>query len=162
MITLRPLLAFVLLVSIYSCSVKKTGGYAGFNTECLGVEMDGTQTVKAWGKGRNRADAVEQAKKNAIRDVLFRGISSGSDDCEKRPLVFEVNAQERYSDYFNLFFSDGGEYSKYISYADERVMKTVYRDRMKTGEERTYGILIRIDRTKLKKKLLEDKIIQNN
>ena len=40
-------------------------------TECISVEQDGSQTLRVWGKGRNRVDAVEQAKKNAVYEVLF-------------------------------------------------------------------------------------------
>ena len=44
--------------------MKGAGNYT-YDTECIGVEGDGSQTVKGWGSGRNREDAVEQAKKMA-------------------------------------------------------------------------------------------------
>ena len=94
---------------------KKIAGNYGYKTECLGVELDGSQTVKAWGNGRNRLDAVEQAKKNALRDVLFFGLLEGKQECQQKPLIFEVNAQDKYEDYFNKFFADGGEYKNFIS-----------------------------------------------
>ena len=87
-----------------SCSSKKSIAANYSNpTECLGVELDGSQTLKAWGNGRNRQDAVDQAKKNAIRDVIFKGIRDGKSECNTKPLVFEVNAQDKYEDYFNVF-----------------------------------------------------------
>lgn len=42
---------------------KKIAGNYSYETECLGVEMDGTQSLKAFGTGSNNADAIEQAKK---------------------------------------------------------------------------------------------------
>ena len=150
---------FLILASI-SFSQKKTAGYYTYKTECLGVELDGSQTLKAWGNGRNRADAVEQAKKNAVRDVIFKGILEGKQDCNQKPIVFEINAQEKYEDYFNSFFADGGEYKNFISSKDERIFDKISRDRKKTSESVTNGLVIRVLRAELKKKLITDSIIK--
>ena len=150
---------FLMLASI-SFSQKKTAGYYTYKTECLGVELDGSQTLKAWGNGRNRADAVEQAKKNAVRDVIFKGILDGKQECNQKPIVFEINAQEKYEDYFNAFFSDGGEYKNFISLKDERIFDKISRDRKKTTESVTNGVVVRVLRGELKKKLITDSIIK--
>lgn len=150
----------LLMLASISFSQKKTAGYYTYKTECLGVELDGSQTLKAWGNGRNRADAVEQAKKNAVRDVIFKGIIEGKQDCNQKPIVFEINAQEKYEDYFNDFFADGGEYKNFISLKDERIFDKISRDRKKTSESVTNGILVRVLRAELKKKLITDSIIK--
>src|SRR3990167_7610323 len=85
---------------------KKTAGFYEVESECLGVEGDGSQTIRAHGKGRNREDAMEQAKKNAVKDVLFKGISKGSAECNVKPVLFNPNAREKFEDYFNAFFVD--------------------------------------------------------
>ena len=54
-----------------------TSAYYEYDAECLGVELDGSQTLRIWGVGRNKKDAVEQAKKNAVRTVLFKVIHGG-------------------------------------------------------------------------------------
>jgi len=127
----------------------------------MGVEGDGSQTLKAWGNGRNRADAVEQAKKNAIRDVIFNGVAEGKQECQLKPLVFEVNAQEKYEDYFNKFFADGGEFLNYISLRDERIGEKISRDRAKARESVSNGLVVRVLRPELKAKLIADGIIKN-
>ncbi len=139
---------------LVSCSPKIAGNYS-FKTECYGIELDGSQTVKAWGNGKNRQDAQEQAKKNAVRDVLFKGITEGRQDCEKRPLVPEVNAQMKYESYFNKFFTDGGDYQKFVSLKDQRGGS----DKMGARESVTYGIVLRILRADLKQKLITDGIL---
>jgi len=94
------------IAMLFSCDPqKKIAGNYTYKTECMGVELDGSQTVKAWGIGRNRTDASEQARKNAVRDVLFNGISSGRQECNIKPVLFEVNAQEAHEDFFNKFFA---------------------------------------------------------
>lgn len=144
------------LFTIASCSTKTTNTYYNYETTCLGVEGDGSQTVVAWGQGRNATDAVEQAKKNAVSDIIFKGIRSGSPECNTRPLVNEVNARERYEEYFNIFFMDGGEYKKYISMADEK-------NRSRSTEKYQYGqkksVTVRVLRSELKNRLKNDGII---
>ena len=49
---------------------------------CLGRELDGSLTLEAYGKGRNRFDASEQAKKEAVYSVIFKGIKAGNGGCE--------------------------------------------------------------------------------
>lgn len=151
---------FVLVLTFSATAQKKTAGYYAYKTECLGVELDGSQTLKAWGNGRNRADAVEQAKKNAMRDVIFKGIREGKQECNQKPLIFEVNAEEKYEDYFNAFFTDGGEYKNYVSLRDERIGDKINRDRKKMTESVTNGLVVRILRAELKAKLIADNIIK--
>ena len=126
----------------------------------MGVEGDGSQTVKAWGNGRNRGDAVEQAKKNAVRDVLFNGLTEGKQDCERRPVVSEVNAQVKYEAYFNKFFADGGDFKDFISLKDERIFDKISRDKQKARESVTHGLIVRVLRSELKQKMKDDGILK--
>ena len=126
----------------------------------MGVELDGSVTLKAWGNGRNRADAVEQAKKNAVRDVIFINILEGKQDCAKKALLLEVNAEEKYEDYFNKFFADGGEFKNFITLKDERIGEKISRDRKKARESVTHGLVVRVLRSELKSKLIADGIIK--
>jgi hypothetical protein len=151
--------ALLLLVIAYilnSCGTIKNENleYYSFETECLGVELDGSQTVRAWGLGKNNADAIEQAKKNALRDVLFNGIRNGKSDCNLVPLVVEVNAQKKYAKYFYNFFSNYRVYSKYISSRDGS-----FKEKHSSENEVTYAITLRILNEQLKNQLIKDKII---
>ena len=130
-------------------------------TERLGVEMDGSVTLRAWGTGRNRFDAVDQAKKNAVRDVLFKPTRNGSSDCNPHPLVPEVNAEMKYEDYFNRFFSDRrGSYKKFCSGKDERISNKIFRRGMGDSKMVTYSVIVRVLRSELKEQLREDGIIK--
>ena len=156
---LNLLMAMVVVTFICpSCKttqVSSVASYASFETECLGVELDGSQTLRAWGKGKDRADALEQAKKNAVRDVIFKGIRSG--ECNTKPLIFEVNAEEKYQYYFNKFFADGGEYKKYVSDADENLtsrMKAV------SNTQQNWGVVVLVLRDDLRERLIQDNIIK--
>lgn len=133
--------------------------YDRSSIKCMGVELDGSQTLRVLGYGRNRADAKEQAMKNAVWAVVFDGIRDGVAGCNMRPLVTEVNAKERYEDYFNLFFADGGDYKKYVSLRDT---KTRSADRKKDKVGYSYEMTIRVERAQLKARLKADNVISND
>lgn len=130
--------------------------YANFQTECLGVDLDGSQTLRVFGKGKNKSDAIRQAKKNAVRDILFNGITAGSGECFKRPLVTEVNAQEKYSYYFNPFFKDKGEYQKFVKLDEKRLSRI----KSYNNTQENWGVVVTVDRTALQQQLINDKIIK--
>ena len=147
-------------ISMIACSQqKKISGNYNYQTECMGVEGDGSQTLKAYGTGRNYFDASEQAKKNAVRDVIFKGIIEGRQECEKRPVLPEVNAAQKYEDYFNRFFADGGEYSKFVNLKDERIDRKL-RERKGSREGVTQAVYVRVLRSELKQKLIQDGILK--
>ena len=154
------LLLLIFLPSAKIIAQDKLGGNYNYETECYGAELDGSITVKAWGNGRNRSDAVEQAKKNAVRDVIFKGIQNGKSDCSRSPILLEPNAQERYQDYFFKFFADNGVYKNFISLKDERIFDKVKRDKKKARESVTNGLVVRVLVYDIKKKLIEDGIIK--
>lgn len=130
--------------------------YATFQTECLGVELDGSQTLRVFGKGKNKADAIEQAKKNAVRDILFRGINAGSGECSKRPLVNEVNAQEKYAYYFNPFFKDKGNYLNFVKLDEKRLSRI----KSSNSTQENWGVVVTVDRSALEQQLINDNIIK--
>lgn len=142
-----------------SCGTKKTslGAFFSFETEFLGAEYDGSLTLRAWGEGNSKKDAVEQAKKQAVRDVIFKGITRGVSDYHMRPLITESNAVEKYQDYFNRFFSDGGDYLRYVNMKDE---KSNSKQVMENHQVYKYGITVRVLSSELKKRLQDDGIIK--
>lgn len=137
-------------------NVTSAAAYTNFETTCLGIEQDGSQTLRAWGKGRNKADAIEQAKKNAVSDVLFKGIK-GSGECNQTPLVLEVNGRERYAKYFNPFFSDGGEYKQFVV---EEKSNEASRIKARGSAMENWGIIVTVDREGLRQQLEKDGILK--
>ncbi|MEG2177891.1 MAG: hypothetical protein RRY15_03330 [Bacteroidales bacterium] len=158
----RTIIVTTVVLCIASCffacnTSNRLGGYQNYETECLNSELDGSYTLRAWGIGRNQVDALAQARKNALRDVIFKGISKGKSDCKIKPLLMDVNAQEKYENYFNHFFKDGGDFEKYVNYKDKRV-STFHRER--TQDEIKYGVTVRVEYVKLQDRLIQDGILQ--
>jgi hypothetical protein len=157
---LKSLFLLLFLNSSVCFSQKSNAGYLKYENECMGVELDGSETIKAWGKGKDRKDAVEQAKKNGVRDVLFKGIFGGSNECNQVPLISESSVRLNNEDYFNLFFADGGAYKDFVSMKDESIKPKIMKDKKKAGTEVVEGVIIRVLRSELKKKLKSDGILK--
>jgi hypothetical protein len=156
---MRKLLLVILVLFNFTCAAQNGGEYT-FECECMGVEADGSETILAWGNGKNRFDAVEQAKKNALLDVIFKGINKGRGDCSKRPLLGEVNAKSKYESYFNKFFADDGPYKEFVGSEDERLGDKLDRDKQKGRKSRSMSVVVRVERAKLKDQLVRDNILK--
>jgi len=153
-------LGCLLCAFILSCNTSnKLGAHYSYETECMGSELDGSYTLKAWGSGRNIVDAREQARKQAVRDVIFKGISKGKSDCQIRPILYEVNAYDKYRDYFNRFFADHGAFEKFVNYKDKRTGSSA-KTRQRTDAEVKYGVVVRVKYAELREKLIQDNILK--
>lgn len=152
------IILFVLLTQP-SWAQKNISGNYTHEIECMGSELDGSMTLKTWGKGKNRADALEQARKEALNAVLFVGIRNGKPDCDTRPILNAPNIRENKADYFNTFFKDGGKYKNFVSKKDESFGK---KERAKGRDgEVMFGFIIRVMRSELKKQMITDGILNN-
>lgn len=160
--TVRKLIIICVLLyvgSVFNNVAAQRGSNIGYYTiepECLGVELDGSVTLRSWGTGRDRFDAVDQALKNAVYYVVFKGIRKGNPACNILPLIPEVNAETKYEEFFNDFFADRkGAYKKFCSGKDERLGNKVRRKGMGDSKMITYSVIVRVMRSKLKDYLLE-------
>ena len=143
---------------VYSCSQPpRLATYQKQEIECLGVEGDGSQTLRVTGTGRNKADAVEQAKKDAVSAVIFKGIRGGLQGCDSRPLINELDARDKYAEYFDIFFLDRGEYSRYCSMEDRKLRSN---DIQTNNTFSNYRITVRVLRSELRARLREDGILK--
>jgi hypothetical protein len=136
----------------------KRGAHYSYEVSCLGSEMDGSVTVESYGTGRHYVDATEQAKKNALQAVIFKGIKIGIGGCNNSPIIFSANAARKYEDYFADFFKDGGSYLDFVSVKDERVRNKVKRNAKKSKQMQQRMVVVRVDSLSLKKRLAADGI----
>jgi opacity protein-like surface antigen len=146
----------MLLASCVSTSRNKVSGYLTYETVCLGSKSDGSQRVKGYGKASSKIEAIEMAKKNALKDVIFKGLRGGTQGCEVKPVIFDPNLLETRSDYFNSFFANGGDYAKFVSTEGEA---TATQEKKEAGNDVTFGVAMTINRAALKQKFIEDKLL---
>ena len=151
-------LVTILFACLFGCGPTKSESYYDYKTKCIGSELDGSYTLRSWGRARNEADAYVQAKKQAVYDVVFNGADAASSgQSNLRPLLLEVNAKTKYTEYFDKFFRDGGEYLQYCSPKEKRDFSTKY---YRTNSQALCQTTVCVFRSKLKAKLIEDNILK--
>ena len=145
------------LLSLLSCNSSKssTGNYT-FKTECIRTEFDGTLSLITRGSGNTKSEAIENAKRKALIDVLFHGINEGKPECYSTPIILEINAQKKNEAYFDKFFGNKNEYKNFISVKKE--LKPLIKS---VDKNMTIEIEVRVLRTELKQKMISDRILKN-
>lgn len=151
-------LSWIPLLGLMGCGVKSSQAYYSYDSKIISSEKDGTYNIRACGRGRNAVVAYEEAKKQAVYDVVFNGVVSGNGQINSlRPLMTDMNAKEKYEDYFNAFFADKGAYAQFASLKDRRILSSDWnRNKMQVLAQ----VSVTVDRAALKKKLIEDNILK--
>ena len=154
------LLVVAVAGSLTSCrtnqQISNSMSYASFESALINISPSGVLTVRAWGSGPNEATAIEEAKKNVVADVLFNGFKTSNSYLAK-PLVPEVNARERYAEYFNRFFSNGGEYKKFVTEASTSDSSRVS---AATNGLQKHSAVLNVDRAALERQMKADGILR--
>ena len=156
--SITKILFFVctLLLAV-SCGQQRSQAYYDYESKIIQSHADGSYVIRAWGRSRNAAMSYDVAQIQALRDVIFKGVQPASSNIQPlKPLCFDMNAETKYEDYFNAFFVDGGEWTKFASLKDKRVGSTRYQ---RDGRQMVESVTVTVDRAGLKKKLQEDGII---
>jgi hypothetical protein len=147
------LIGVFVLFSVSGNGQKKNNpaAYYSYEVECMGTGMDGTQLIKSWGYGKKPNDAIEQAKKNAVQAVMFKGITSGKPGCMMRPLITDPGAEQQHQDYFVAFFKEKGKYLNFVSVSSDGSIDP--KDRLKAGKQYKIGVLVSVSHAALRKEL---------
>lgn len=88
-----------------------------YELEAYAAPYKGSCDIKVWSYGRDIVTARDQAMKNAVHGVIFRGIPANA---TKRinslpPLVEDIMSEQNNKAFFDAFFKDGGHYLKYAT-----------------------------------------------
>ncbi len=157
-VMLLTLLAGMLVMS--SCGVKRSQAYYDQSTQVLSANYDGSYVLRVQVRARNAAVGFADAKRQAVRDVIFKGAKAASNGIsDLKPLVFDMNAQEKHEDYFNAFFEDKGAWNNYCSLQDRRTNTSSFE---RTNTQMVQTVTVTVDRAGLKRRLQADGIIPAN
>ena len=129
-----------------------------YELEAVGTGVQGTYVVKVWSYSKKADVAIEQAKKNAVHGVIFKGFAGKQGVPGQRPLTNNVNLVEEKADFFEPFFKDGGKYMKFVSLSGDGSVDAG--DRMKVGKEYKVGVVVAVNVTALRKDLEDAGIIK--
>jgi len=132
-----------------------------YEVECAGVSPDGTYIIKVFTYSKKANFPYEQAKKNAVHGVLFKGVpGSKENNCAtQKPLCLNPNIEFEKKEFFETFFQDGGKYMKYVF--DSSNGNIASGDVMKVGKEYKVGVLVTVSKDMLRKDLEEAGILRS-
>ncbi|MBO4518686.1 MAG: hypothetical protein J5704_01455 [Paludibacteraceae bacterium] len=151
------LLAVVALTLFAGCGPKRSQAYYDQPSVVMSAEYNGTYIIRVQVRAKDAVVAFTEAQRKVVKELIFDGIKAGNAGVsDLKPLCFDKNAQEKYEDYWNAFFSDNGPWKQFTSYKERRVVTTKYE---RDGRQMIETGTVTADRAGLKKKLQEDGII---
>lgn len=130
-----------------------------YEIEAVQTGVQGTSLIKVWSYSKKPDVAIEQAKKNAVHGIIFRGFAGRSGVSAQSALTNNPNLVEEKADFFDAFFADGGKYMKFVSLTNDGAVAA--EDRMKVGKEYKVGVLISIRTAELRRDLENAGIIKS-
>ncbi len=139
---------FCLTFLTFGCTKKVTpNAFYDYEVQSMGTGAQGTSLLKSWGQGNTQKQAIEEAKKNAIRALLFKGVPNSPD---MRPIINQPGAEQQNRQYFETFFAKGGTYLRFISKVTDGIDPA---DRIHTGSQYKVGVVVSVSRNELIKEL---------
>ena len=129
-----------------------------YEIEAVDVGAGGSYLIKVWSYSRNPDIAIEQAKKNAVHGIIFKGFIGIRGVPGQHPLVNSPNVEQEKVEYFNAFFNDGGKYNKFVSLSSDGGIAAG--DRLKVGKEYKIGVIVSVKTPELRKELESAGIIK--
>ena len=129
-----------------------------YELEMMNVASAGSKQVKVWSYSKFPETAQEQAKKNAIHGVCFRGVGGGGRTAGLDPLV-SASAEKEHEAFFKEFFADGGGYLRYVNLSGDNMIGPG--DMVKVGKkEYKVGVVISVAYNDLRKRLENEGIVK--
>ncbi len=146
----------VLLLSA-GCGSRTSQAYYNQPSKVMSANYDGSYVIRTQVRARNSALAFADAKRKAVQEVIFDGVTAGSNGVQDlKPLVYDKNAREKYEDYFNAFFKDNGDWTEFCSLEDRRAFSSTYQ---RSRTQMVQDVTVTVKRAELKKRLQADGII---
>ena len=130
-----------------------------YEIEPVAVGKQGTYLIKVWSYSRNGKLVLEEAKKNAVHCIIFKGFDGNRYVPGQKPLAPNPELEFKHEKYFQGFFSSKGNYQRFVSVAGDGTIAPG--DRRKIGREYKIGIIVSVNVHLLRRELEEAGIIRS-
>lgn len=130
-----------------------------YEIECAGVGTQGTYLIKSWSYSKKPNVALEQAKKNAVHGVVFKGFAGKQGVPGQKALASNPNIEQEKAEFFKDFFADNSKYMKYVNVSGDGSVAAG--DRMKVGKEYKVGVVVSVNVSALRTDLEQAGIIKS-
>lgn len=128
-----------------------------YEIEQVATGKKGSVVVKVWSVSKKPEVAAEQAKKNAVHGVIFKGVPEQDRLPSKQPLVKDANGYEANKAFFDEFFADGGAYMRFVTLTTNGVLGTG--DLLKISKkDYKVGVQVTVNYDELRKYLEQNRV----
>lgn len=148
------IIALICMITPYNWAKVKSDDNK-YEIEMAEVGEPGTLVVKVWCYNKKPQVSEDIAKMNAVKGVLFKGVSDSGRMKGRKALV--EDGYENHKDYFDDFFKEG-KYAKYSRVALNNYVEQ--NSLIKVGKLYKIGKIVVISYNELRKQLETDKIIK--
>ncbi|HRZ97484.1 MAG TPA: hypothetical protein P5084_08010 [Paludibacter sp.] len=129
-----------------------------YEIEPVGVGTQGSYLIKVWSYSKKPQVALDQAQKNAVHGIIFRGFLGISGVPGQRPLTNNPNLEVEQAEFFKNFFANGGKYMKFVNVTNDGAVSA--EDRLKVGKEFKIGVIVSVNVAGLRKDLEDAGILR--
>lgn len=149
----KDILFLILFVVFFNACAPKNIYYSTFSTTAIANRGMGKYVLRVQGIGQTYHQAKVDAVRKAVYDVVFKIINSSYGEHKMiHPIISNPLIEQQYSDFFDAFFSTGGDYLKFAY--ELRLEK----DKFKPQARRGVIMNVMVDRVALAKYLKENQI----
>lgn len=152
---------FMLIGCKSKLKTRELGAYT-YKTSAVSI-VDSKLLVSSFGQGRTKKECLDNAIVNALRDVVFKGVSDGNPNTKQPPILGRVDAEKTHGEFFNSFTSSSGKYLDYASLYDKPISQSYSKKGRKVDrvENMALEFQILIDRNGLVKLFNQPDITKN-
>lgn len=130
-----------------------------YEIEGVGEGKEGTYLIKVWTYSKKSEVAIEQAKKNAIHGIIFKGYTGVGRVTSQPPLASDSGVEFEKADFFDPFFTENGGYMKYINVTGDGSVSP--EDVLKVNKEYKIGVIVSVKKDMLKKDLIAAGVVRS-
>lgn len=131
-----------------------------YEVEVVGQGAQGTYQVKVWTYSGNQQTAINQAQKNAVHAIIFKGYAGKNGVPGQKALARDPMIEQEQEEFFKEFFKDGGTFQKYVFLANNGIIAPGDRIAL-SKKEFKIGVVISVNVAGLRKNLEKAGIIKS-
>lgn len=151
------ILVLTIISTLVSCGptiYNSSSAYRSYETEVINQTLDGSVTLKVYGEGLRIEDAIDQAMKNAINEIAFKGIANGNSDKNVPALFRNPNIRLDNQRYFDQFFQN--DYRSFVELMTKKKELEGYGSR----ERVNIGVLMKVNVSALRSHFQRDGLLK--
>ena len=123
-----------------------------YEVQFVRTGLQGTELFKVYSYGKNDDQAINNAKSDAVKAILFKGIPGSG---YTSPMITDFSLLESKKDFFNTFF-ETDQFQQYVSVSGDGTVEEKY----KVGKRVKVAVIVSVQKDNLRKFLESAGIIR--